>query len=80
MKSTGIVRSLDSLGRVVLPIELHRTLDLGDHDYVEISAEEGRIILRKYEPNCCFCGSGRDLKSYKDKLVCGRCIEKLGAL
>ena len=80
MKSTGIIRGLDSLGRVVLPIELRRALDLGEHDRVEILAEEGQIILRKYEPNCCFCGGSKDLKSYKDKLVCGKCIEKLGML
>ena len=80
MKSTGIIRSLDSLGRIVLPIELRRALNLGEHDRVEILAEEGQIILRKYEPNCCFCGGSKDLKQYKDKLVCGKCIEKLGTL
>ena len=80
MKSTGIVRALDSLGRVVLPIELRRSLGLGEHDRVEILAEEGQIILRKFEPNCCFCGSGKNLKEYKDKLICEKCIEKLGTL
>ena len=80
MKSTGIVRGLDSLGRVVLPIELRRSLDLGEHDRVEILAAEGQIILRKYEPNCCFCGGGKNLKEYKDKLICEKCIEKLGTL
>ena len=80
MKSTGIIRGLDSLGRVVLPIELSRALDLGEHDRVEILAEERQIILRKYEPNCCICGDGKDLKPYKDKLVCRKCIEKLGTL
>ena len=80
MKSTGIVRGLDSLGRIVLPIELRRSLDLGERDRVEILAEEGKLILRKYEPNCCFCGGSKNLKEYKDKLVCEKCIEKLGAL
>ena len=61
MKSTGIIRALDSLGRVVLPIELRRTLDLAEHDRVEIFTEEDQIILRKYSPNCCFCGGGKDL-------------------
>ena len=80
MKSTGIIRGLDSLGRVVLPIELRRALDLGEHDRVEIFSEEGQIILRKYEPYCCFCGGSKDLKPYKDKLVCCKCIEKLRTL
>lgn len=80
MKSTGIIRGLDSLGRVVLPIELRRSLDLGEHDRVEILAEDGQLILRKFEPNCCFCGSSRNLKEYKDKLICEKCIEKLQAL
>jgi len=80
MKATGIVRSIDSLGRIVLPIELRRSLDIGPHDRVEILAEEDRLILRKYEPNCCFCGDRRDLRSYSDKLVCRKCIEKLGKL
>ena len=80
MKSTGIVRGLDSLGRVVLPIELRRSLNLGEHDRVEIFSAEGQIILRKFEPNCCFCGSAKNLMSYQDKLVCGKCIEKLQTL
>ncbi len=80
MRSTGIIRSLDALGRVVLPIELRRALGLGEHDRVEIFTEEGQIILRKYEPNCCFCGGSRGLRSYRDKLVCAKCIEKLQEL
>lgn len=80
MKSTGIIRALDSLGRVVLPIELRRALDLSEHDRVEIFTDEDQIILRKYEPNCCFCGASKDLKTYRDKLICRKCIEKLGNL
>lgn len=80
MKTTGIIRRLDELGRVVLPIELRRSFNLSEHDRVEITTEDDKIILRKYEPNCCFCGSGRDLKEYKGKLVCAKCAEKLGRL
>lgn len=80
MRSNGIIRAIDSLGRVVLPIELRRSLDLAEHDRVEILAEDGQIILRKYEPNCCFCGGSRDLRPYRDKLVCAKCIEKLKEL
>lgn len=56
MKSTGIVRKLDELGRVVLPIELRRTMDLNIHDTVEIFVEDDKIILKKYHPACIFCG------------------------
>jgi len=80
MKATGIVRALDSLGRVVLPIELRRSLDLGERDRVEILAEEDRIILRKFTPNCCFCGSGKDLKEFRNKQICSKCIAQLTRL
>ena len=56
MKSTGIVRQMDHLGRVVLPIELRRTLDIHEKDALEIYVDEDSIILKKYEPACIFCG------------------------
>ena len=56
MKSTGIVRKVDELGRVVLPIELRRTLDIAEKDALEIYVDSDRIVLRKYEPACIFCG------------------------
>lgn len=77
MKSTGIVRKLDDLGRIVLPIELRRTLDLNIRDTVEILAEEDRIILKKYHPACIFCGDARDVVSFKGKLVCNTCLNEL---
>ena len=80
MASKGIVRGLDSLGRVVLPIELRRSLDLGEHDRVEILAEGDRLILKKYAPNCLFCGGSRELKEYRGKFVCAGCIEKLSGM
>lgn len=69
MKSTGIVRKLDELGRVVLPIELRRTMDLNIHDTVEIFVEDDKIILKKYHPACIFCGDARDVTTFKGKLV-----------
>ena len=57
MKSTGIVRKVDELGRIVLPIELRRTLDIDVKDALEIYVEGSQIILKKYEPACVFCGS-----------------------
>ena len=77
MKETGIIRPIDELGRVVLPMELRRTLDLKPKDGVEIFVEKDRIILRKHVPTCIFCGSGADLAPYKDKLVCASCLADL---
>ena len=80
MKSTGVVRQLDALGRVVLPIELRRTLDIRTKDLLEILVDGSSIILRKYEQNCQFCGSAKDLISYKDKMVCRHCLKELKSL
>ena len=77
MKTTGMIRQLDSLGRIVLPIELRRTLDIKTKDMLEILVEGSSVILRKYEPNCHFCGSSSGLVSYRDKLVCRRCLREL---
>ena len=78
MKVTGIIRKLDDLGRVVLPIEFRRTLDIAERDELEISLENGQIILRKYEPACIFCASARKLISHNGRNVCRDCIRKNG--
>ena len=80
MKTTGVIRQLDSLGRIVLPIELRRTLDIKTKDMLEIMVEGNSVILRKYEPNCHFCGGSSGLSSYRDKLVCRRCLKELKEL
>lgn len=77
MKSTGIVRQLDTLGRIVLPIELRRTMDIGVKDMLEIFVEDDQIILKKYHPSCIFCGDARDVTPYKGKLVCKKCLKEL---
>ncbi len=77
MKSTGIVRRVDDLGRVVLPIEIRKTLDIGLKDAVEIFTENDKIILKKYHPACVFCGNVEDIVYYKGKLVCPDCLEGL---
>ncbi len=77
MRPTGIVRKLDDLGRIVLPIELRRTLDIVERDELEIFLEEDKVILRKYEPSCIFCGAPRNLVTYCGKNVCMHCIEKM---
>ena len=77
MKSTGVVRKLDDLGRIVIPIELRRTMDIGLRDTLEIFVEDDKIILKKYQPACIFCNDARDVIYYKDKLICKRCLEEL---
>lgn len=80
MKSTGIVRKVDELGRIVLPIELRRTLDIAERDALEIYVEGATIILKKYEPACIFCGDARDVMSYKGRMICEKCIASLKSL
>ena len=77
MKSTGIVRRIDDLGRIVLPVEIRKNLDLSSKDAVEIFVNEDTIILKKYEPSCIFCGSTEDSRFYKGKLVCEKCLKTL---
>jgi len=77
MKSTGIVRKVDELGRVVLPIELRRTLDIAEKDALEIYVDGSTIILKKYEPACIFCGNAKDVTVYKGKNICPDCMREL---
>ncbi len=77
MKSTGITRKVDELGRVVLPIEMRRTLDISEKDALEIYVEGENIILRKHQESCIFCDSTKDLVNFNGRNVCKACIEKL---
>ena len=77
MKSTGIVRKVDELGRIVLPIELRRTLDIPEKDAIEIYVDGESIILKKYEPTCIFCGDGRNVENYRGKNICANCMKEL---
>ena len=74
MKSTGVVRKVDELGRIVIPIELRRTLDIAEKDALEIYVDGEQIILKKYEPACIFCGYARDVINYKGKNICSKCL------
>ena len=77
MKSTGIVRKIDELGRIVLPKELRRTLDIEEKDPLEIFIEDNTIILKKYQPACMFCGNARDVTTFKGKNICPACTAEL---
>ena len=75
VKSTGIVRKVDDLGRIVLPMELRRTLDINEKDSLEIYIDGEKIILRKYQPACIFCGTVEDVVPHNGKLVCPKCAK-----
>ena len=77
MKSTGIVRKVDELGRIVLPIELRRTLDNAERDALEIYVDGPAIVLKKYQPACVFCDDAKDVINYRGKNVCRNCIKAL---
>lgn len=80
LKSTGIVRKVDDLGRVVLPIELRRTLGIAEKDSLEIYVDGEHVILRKYEPACIFCGNASDMTHFHGKNVCEGCAAELFAI
>ena len=77
MKSTGIVRKVDELGRIVLPIELRRTLEIAERDSLDIYVEGSTIILKKYEPACIFCGDAKDVVNYKGRNICRTCLDEM---
>ncbi len=77
MKSTGITRKVDELGRIVLPIELRRTLDIEVKDALEIYVSDDSIILKKYQPACIFCNNANDVVSYMGKSICRSCLAKI---
>jgi looped-hinge helix DNA binding domain, AbrB family len=77
MKSTGIVRKVDELGRIVIPKELRRTLAINESDPMEIYTEGDQVILKKYAPTCIFCGEGKDVINYKGKNICKSCINEI---
>lgn len=80
IKSTGIVRNVDELGRFVIPIELRRTLNIDEKDKLEIYVEDDRIILKKYMPSCAFCANAEDITVYKGKNICRECLAELAAM
>lgn len=77
MKSTGVVRKIDEMGRIVIPMEIRKTLGIGDRDSLEIFVDNDTIIFRKYQPSCVFCGDCENIEYYLGKRVCAKCIERL---
>ncbi len=77
LKSTGVVRKVDELGRIVIPIELRRTMSIEEKDALEIYVDTDKIILKKYEPACIFCGNAENVMNYKGKNLCKNCLTEL---
>ena len=80
MKFTGIVRKVDELGRIVLPIELRRTLEIEIKDPLEIYVEDDAVILRKHEPTCIFCGESQNTVEYMNKVICNSCSASIAKM
>ena len=77
MKSTGIVRNIDELGRIVVPKEMRKKMNISSSDPVEIYVEGDKIILTKYREVCVFCASDENITEFKGKKVCARCLEEI---
>ena len=80
MKSTGMVRKVDELGRIVLPSEIRQSMDIQERDSMEIFVEGNRIVLQKYHPGCVFCKNVDEITEFEGKRICAECLAKLKAL
>jgi len=80
MKSTGIVRRVDDLGRVVLPKELRTVMGISERDPLEIFVDGTFVMLKKYEPACVFCSRSESISTFKSRNVCKACIEEMIAV
>ena len=77
MKSTGIVRNIDELGRLVIPKEMRTTLGINCNDALEFFVDGDKIIIKKVADSCVFCASQTDLLTFKNKLICKSCLEEI---
>ena len=79
MKSTGVVRKVDELGRIVLPISIRQIMDINEKDSLEIFTDDNKIILQKYQPSCIFCNNADNIVYFSGKRVCEDCLAKIKA-
>lgn len=80
MKSTGIVRKVDELGRIVIPKELRKHFGIEEKDGLEIYVEDNKIILRKYEPTCAFCQNSEGVFNFHGKNICPNCAKEISQI
>ena len=77
MKATGMVKQIDEMGRIVIPREIKCSMGIQDRDHLEIFVEDNKIILKKYQPGCIFCGNTEQIVTFKGKLVCLDCKKEM---
>ena len=80
MKSTGITRPVDALGRVVIPMEIREAFDIKTKDLLDIYVQDNKIILRKHNESCVFCDCGDNLVVFEGRKICKECLEKLSKI
>ena len=80
MKATGVLRKIDGLGRIVIPMEMRNKLDISTNDPLEIHVEGSQIVLKKYDPDCTFCGSTKNVTKLKGKNVYEKCIKEISQM
>lgn len=80
MNSIGIIRKVDELGRVVIPIEIREKFQIEEKTQVEIFVEGNRIILKKFEDSCSLCNNREDLVEFNNKLICTNCLDKIKSM
>jgi len=80
MSAVGSARRIDGLGRVVVPVEIRRLLGIADGDLLDIHVENGRVVMRRIEHSCVFCGSNDDLRTHRDRLLCASCVAEISRL
>lgn len=77
MKTTGIIRRVDDLGRIVIPVEIRRVLDIDEREPLEIFVEGSSVVMKRCRTGCVFCDSGRDVADFRGKWICARCRREL---
>ncbi|NLD45928.1 MAG: AbrB/MazE/SpoVT family DNA-binding domain-containing protein [Clostridiaceae bacterium] len=77
LKATGIVRRVDELGRIVIPMEIRQIYDIKTKDSIEIFVNDDKIVLRKYQPACIFCGNAQDVIKYQERMICKDCLSEI---
>ena len=80
MKSTGFVKKIDDLGRILIPKEIRSSMELDNKDSLEIFIESDRIILQKYQPSCIFCKNADNVVFFEGRRICAECLSKLKSL
>ena len=77
MKTTGFIKKIDELGRIVIPKDIRKALGVNNLEYIEFYLDGDRVVIKKSGNCCCFCGSDTDLTEFREKFICGRCLDEL---